>query len=132
MHNKIDRKAFTMLELVFVIAVIGILSTIAIPRLAVTRDDAVVTKARTTVASLRSSLSMLRQKNILKGTFDDINGTALLNEMKYGLGSDWSYNGNTFTFQCPNPGDTCVFSINNTKHTLDKGHCSPSCDMADL
>lgn len=34
------RKAFTMIELIFVIVVLGILAAIAIPRLGATRDDA--------------------------------------------------------------------------------------------
>ena len=36
------RKAFTMIELVFVIVILGILASVAIPRLAATRDDAEV------------------------------------------------------------------------------------------
>ena len=71
MHYKYQ-KAFTMIELVFVIVVIGILAAIAIPKLAATRDDAVITKARTTVASVRSSLSTERQKRILRGDFTAI------------------------------------------------------------
>jgi prepilin-type N-terminal cleavage/methylation domain-containing protein len=39
---KISKKAFTMVELIFVIVIIGILSAVAIPRLAATRDDAKV------------------------------------------------------------------------------------------
>jgi prepilin-type N-terminal cleavage/methylation domain-containing protein len=34
------RQAFTMVELVFVIVIIGILATVAVPKLAATRDDA--------------------------------------------------------------------------------------------
>ncbi len=34
------RKAFTMIELIFVIIIIGIISAIAIPKLSATRDDA--------------------------------------------------------------------------------------------
>jgi len=36
------KEAFTMIELIFVIVIIGILSAVAIPKLAATRDDAKV------------------------------------------------------------------------------------------
>ncbi|NWF67264.1 MAG: type II secretion system protein, partial [Campylobacterales bacterium] len=40
------KHAFTMLELVFVIVVLGVLASIAIPRLGATRDDAQIAKAK--------------------------------------------------------------------------------------
>ncbi len=39
-----NKKAFTMVELIFVIVIIGILAYVAIPRLLATRDDAHVAK----------------------------------------------------------------------------------------
>ena len=63
------RKAFTILELVFVIAIIGVLSAIAIPKFAATRDSAVISKAKTTVAAIRNAISTEKQKRILRGDF---------------------------------------------------------------
>ena len=45
------KKAFTMIELIFVIVIIGILSAIVIPKLSVTRDDAENTKACANIAT---------------------------------------------------------------------------------
>jgi len=65
-------QAFTMLELTFVIAIIGILSAVAVPRFAATRDDAVISKARVTVASLRNAIATERQLRVLRGDFTPI------------------------------------------------------------
>ena len=67
-----NKKAFTMIELVFVIVVIGILAGVAIPRLAATRDDAEITKGMTTLSSIRNALSIERQKRVLRGEFTPI------------------------------------------------------------
>lgn len=36
------KKAFTMIELIFVIVILGVLSAVAVPKLAATRNDAIV------------------------------------------------------------------------------------------
>lgn len=67
------KKAFTMIELVFVIAVIGILSAVAIPRMAPIIGDAKDTKAKATLSSVRMAIATERQKQILQGIFAGIN-----------------------------------------------------------
>jgi len=116
------KRAFTMIELVFVIVVIGILSAIAIPKFAATRDDAEISRAIATAAALRTAISTERQKNILKGVFTDINGSAAEGLLQYGLGSDWSRSGEVFTFAGPT-GNT-VFTLSNNK--LD---CTSGCSI---
>lgn len=55
-----------MIELVFVIVVLGILASVAIPRLAATRGDAQITKGRSDVAAIRSGIALQRSKNMLE------------------------------------------------------------------
>jgi len=62
------RKAFTMIELIIVIVILGILSSVAISKMAVTRDDAILTKGRSQVASIRSAISLLKSKNMMSGS----------------------------------------------------------------
>lgn len=74
------RTAFTMIELVFVIVVLGILAAIAIPKFAATRDDAQIAKGRSDVAAIRSAIVSERQGRLLRGdsayvvTLDGVSG----------------------------------------------------------
>ena len=60
------KKGFTMIELIFVIVILGVLASVAIPRLAATRDDAEVAKAAT---NLTTAISDITAYYTAKGSF---------------------------------------------------------------
>jgi len=61
------KNAFTMIELIYVIVILGILSAVAIPKFASTKNQADISKARTDVAAIRSSIMTERQSQLIKG-----------------------------------------------------------------
>ena len=63
-----NKSAFTMIELVFVIVVLGILAAVAIPKLAASRDDAELVKGKSQISAIRSGIAMQKSKRLLEGT----------------------------------------------------------------
>lgn len=101
-----------MIELIFVIVVIGILASIAMPRLWVTRTDAIIAKGRAEVSTIRSAIATERQKSLLQGKASylnsldkNISGTPTMFGaiMQYGqtssnAGGHWSHTFNTHEY----------------------------------
>ena len=74
------KKAFTMIELILIIVVIGILAAIAIPRISATRDDAVLVK---TMAEIRTATEEINAYYISQGklALDTANNKVKFKEM---------------------------------------------------
>ncbi|PPB74221.1 type II secretion system protein [Campylobacter hyointestinalis] len=67
------KKGFTMIELVFVIVILGILASLAVPKLAATKDDAEAAKA---AVEIKDAITQLTTYYIVNGSYpkDNING----------------------------------------------------------
>jgi len=61
------KKAFTMIELVFVIVILGILASVAIPKFGNTKTNAEIAKGKADVSAIRSSILTERQRRIIMG-----------------------------------------------------------------
>lgn len=85
-----NRNGFTMVELIFVIVILGVLAAVAIPKLAATRADAIVTAE---VSSVAQALQNLASEFTAKGAFVDYNVSAASSTVK------------CFTFTLNNPTD---------------------------
>ena len=74
------KKAFTMIELILIIVVIGVLAAIAIPRISATRDDAVLVK---TMAEIRTAIEEINAYYISQGklALDTTNNKVKFKEM---------------------------------------------------
>ncbi len=134
---KKNKNAFTMIELVFVIVVLGILAAIAIPKFAATRNDAIIAKGKADIATIRSAIVSERQSRLIKGdsawiaklstgaagdnlfTGVDVNNTLLM----YGIAPDeWARtNDTTYTFTVG--GVTADFTYNPANGTFT---CDPT------
>ena len=60
------KKAFTMVELIFVIVALGILAMVALPRLASSKEDAEIARVKAEIAAIRSAIQTHRGANLLK------------------------------------------------------------------
>jgi general secretion pathway protein G len=143
----IKRNGFTMIELVFVIVVLGILAAVAVPRLAATRTDAEVAKGRSDVAAIRSAIVNERQTRLLQGDssfapgldsgasgspdqklFDGNSTNALLSYpiISKDDNGHWMKTGNTtYTYKFLNQTVTFDYNSTNGSFTCNRGAAEP-------
>jgi general secretion pathway protein G len=140
------KNGFTMIELIFVIVVLGILASVAIPKFAVTRNDAVLAKGKADVATIRSAIVTERQSQLIKGvntwipklsygsgnlfTGSDANRTLLMYGIAAGEWAHGSVTGTTDAYTFTAAGVTTNFTYTNTNGTFtcSGGDCSKLTD----
>jgi len=121
----VRKSGFTMIEVVFVIVVLGILAAIAVPRFAATRLDAEIAKGRADVAAVRSAIVSERQSRLISGDTAWINdlGSGFSSVLMYEAGNKWSKGGNVYTYTLSN-GTAIDFTYNNADGTFS---CTSGC-----
>ncbi|MGD9719418.1 MAG: type II secretion system protein [Sulfurimonadaceae bacterium] len=72
------RAGFTMIELIFVIVILGILAAVAVPKLAATRDDANIAKGASAVATVISDVGAFYTAQGQIGDWKDMTNVKLL------------------------------------------------------
>ncbi|AGZ81731.1 prepilin-type N-terminal cleavage/methylation domain-containing protein [Campylobacter fetus] len=116
------KKAFTIMEIVFVIIILGILVSIAIPRFSINRKDAQIAKAQVELANIRSTIALKRSESFLvsgESSAATSNLNNILKEAKVSTTNNtssdyllrWSVSGKTLKLDIKNYG-TATFSDN--------------------
>jgi len=74
------QKAFSLIELIFVIAVLGIIATFAIPKLLDTRSSAVVTTIKQDISTITTAI---QSQYMLNSSIDKITDSVTINEKNW-------------------------------------------------
>ena len=124
------KKGFTMIELIFVIVILGVLASVAIPRLAATRDDAEVSKAATNLATAISDITAYYTAAGEFGAFKDMTSAVDENgrlNVKGGDGTDTKKTCLTLTLEGGNQGTTDTEKAKDAKIKFTISGSDPVC-----
>ena len=128
------KRAFTIIELIFVIVVLGILAAVALPKFSQALTQADLSQAKSRVTSIRSAIVVYKNKHILLGEnpypdtlssdddhlFDKILPNAIQPSSKNGGWKRISQNPEKYKFHIPN--GFIVFAYDKAKGTFS---CDP-------
>ena len=62
-----SRSAFSMIELVFVIVILGIMAAVAVPKFSGIQDDALISNEKTSIGIARQGIAALYGKRLVRG-----------------------------------------------------------------
>ena len=134
------KPSFTLLELIFVIVVIGILAGVAIPRMFSGIDDAKIAKVKSDVATIRSAIATKYGKNVMAGDDScpnleiDLNDDKLFEAIltypiKKSGSVKWDGNGTDYNVTIDNK--VIKFKYLNSSNDACKFECINNCDLID-
>lgn len=102
------KKAFSLIELIFMIVVMGIIATVAVPRLIDMKNTSVVSTLKQDIAT---TISSVRGYYLLNGKIDKISDAVTINQ------SNWSISDKQINYI--EDGSTCAsITVNSTKLDL--------------
>ena len=125
------RRGFTMLELVFVIVILGILASVAGVKIFATRDDALISRARSDIASIRGGIINKYNANMMVGRFGypsslEKSGSSVpFDDVIQNGAKDWTKSGNDYTFKLGSR--SVVFTYDSANGTFDCPHSQLLC-----
>ena len=122
------KKAFTMIELVFVIIILGVLASLAVPKLITGKDDALIAKSIEQISTIRTGIknyndsNKLNEKDSYPSSLEDDDTQLFSNVLSGAALKEWSKTTNdTYTINLSGKNATFKYNSSNGKFTCESG-----------